>query len=120
MHNLDEFDGVRWRDGGIRLGGSERSSISRRVEAAAGWRETLRVTLRRMRTRDVLGAGTTLAVEDSARLVAPAGEPGVWRSQSDFRAGDSYTVRAYVPRPRPDQLAESSAASTRDASPTSP
>ena len=70
----------------------------------AGWRETFRVTLRRMQTRDVLGAGTTLAVEDTDRAVGPSGEPGMWQAETEFRGGDSYTVRAYVPRPSPEQL----------------
>ena len=107
MRNLD-FDGEVWTDAGPRLGGGDPElDLAREWNVQAGWRESFRVTLRRMRTRDVLGAGTTLAVEDTARIVEPAGEPGVWRSRTEFRGGDSYTVRAYVPRPRPEQLAES-------------
>src|SRR5215207_5338031 len=91
MRNLDDFDGEYWVDGGPRLGGVEPElELARDWRVQTGWRETLRVTLRRMRTRDVLGAGTTLAVEDTARAVGPAGEPGTWRSQSEFRGGDSY------------------------------
>jgi protein-glutamine gamma-glutamyltransferase len=109
MRNLDEFDGRAWVDPGVRLGGSSPSlELTEAWRAQAGWRETLRVTLRRMRTRDVLGAGTTLAVEDTARIVRPV-EPGMWRSQSQFRGGDSYTVKAFVPRPSPAQLADSGA-----------
>ena len=110
MRNLDDFDGIHWLEGDIRPGGTDpEGDLAPAWRSHAAWRESLRVTLRRMRTRDVLGAGTTLAVEDTARLVGPAGEPGAWRSQSEFRGGDSYTVRAHVPRPRPDQLAQSSA-----------
>src|SRR5918995_4921239 len=110
MRNLDDFDGERWHDGNIRLGGSGALlDLTEEWNAQAGWRETLRVTLRRMRTRDVLGAGTVLGVEDTAQIVTPAGEPGVWRSRSEFRGGDSYTVKAYFPRPSPEQLAGSGA-----------
>jgi protein-glutamine gamma-glutamyltransferase len=109
MRNLDEFDGGEWTEGDVRLGGTNPElELPPEWQVQAGWRETLRVTLRRLQTRDVLGAGTTLAVEDTSRIVGPAGEPGVWRAQSEFRGGDSYTVKAYVPRPSPDQLAESS------------
>ena len=110
MRNLDEFDGSKWVEGGLRLGGSNVDfELAPDWQVQAGWRETLRVTLRRMQTRDVLGAGTILGVEDTARIVGPTGEPGTWRSQSQFRGGDSYTVQAYVPRPSPEQLAESGA-----------
>ncbi len=110
MRNLDDFDGEQWLDGGERLGGSDPEiAMPDGWQAQAGWRETARVTLRRIRTREVLGTGTTLAVEDSSRIVEPAGEPGVWRSLTDFRGGDSYTIRAYLPRPSPKQLAESGA-----------
>ena len=121
MRNLDDFDGEQWLDRGDRLGGSDPElALPDGWEAQAGWRETARVTLRRMQTREVLGTGTTLAVEDSSRIVEPAGEPGVWRSLTDFRGGDSYTIRAYLPRPSPKQLAESGAQEpTRGAPPIS-
>jgi transglutaminase-like putative cysteine protease len=105
---LDDFDGERWVDGIVRLGGTDpRLDLAPEWTVQAGWRETVRVTLRRIRTSDVIGPGTILDVEDTPRTVAPAGEPGLWRSQTEFRGGDSYTVRAYVPRPSPEQLAES-------------
>ena len=110
MRNLDDFDGEQWLDLGDRLGGSDPElALPDGWQTQAGWRETARVTLRRMQTREVLGTGTTLAVEDTSRLVTPAGEPGIWRSRTEFRGGDSYTVRAYLPRPTPKQLAESGA-----------
>ena len=110
MRNLDDFDGEQWLDGSIRLGGSDPElELADTWEVQTGWRETLRVTLRRMQTRDVLGTGTILGVEDTSRIVAPAGEPGVWRSETEFRGGDSYTVKAFMPRPSPRQLAESAA-----------
>jgi hypothetical protein len=110
MRNLDDFDGERWLDAGPRLGGGDPElALAHDWQVQAGWRENLRVTLRRMRTRDLLGAGTTLAVDDTARIVEPAGDPGMWRSQSELRGGDSYTVRAFVPRPSPEQLADSGA-----------
>jgi transglutaminase-like putative cysteine protease len=110
MRNLDEFDGREWLEGRIRLGGPDPElELPPEWQVQAGWRETFRVTLRRMKTRDVLGAGTTLEVEDTSKIVGPAGEPGVWRAQSEFGGGDSYTVRSYFPRPSPEQLAESGA-----------
>jgi transglutaminase-like putative cysteine protease len=110
VRKLDDFDGVRWLDAGIRLGGSDPElDLPPEWRVQAGWRETVRVTLRRLQTTDVLGPGTILGVEDTARIVVPAGEPGVWSAQTEFRGGDSYTVRSYVPRPSPEQLAGSGA-----------
>src|SRR5215207_7011135 len=110
MRNLDDFDGERWHDGNPRLGGSDPElDLATGWRVQAGWRETLRVTLRRMRTRDVLGTGTILSVDDTARIVGPANEPGIWRAQSEFRGGDSYTVHAHFPRPSPEQLADAGA-----------
>jgi transglutaminase-like putative cysteine protease len=110
MRNLDDFDGEQWVAGNIRLGSlNPELDLTREWRFQAGWRETFRVTLRRMQTRDVLGAGTVLDVQDTPRVVSPAGETGVWRARSEFRGGDSYTVRAFVPRPSAEQLAESGA-----------
>jgi hypothetical protein len=117
MRNLDDFDGAQWVEGNVRLGSLDPElDLTHEWEVQAGWRETFRVTLRRMRTPDVLGAGTVLDVQDTPRVVEPAGETGVWRARSDFRGGDSYTVKAFVPRPSAEQLAESGAgADTRRA-----
>jgi protein-glutamine gamma-glutamyltransferase len=112
MRNLDDFDGQTWVEGRVRIGAGDPShELPPEWQVQAGWRETFRVTLRRMQTTDVLGAGTTLAVEDTPKIVEPAGEPGVWRAQTAFRSGDSYTVRSYFPRPSPEQLTGSSAGS---------
>ena len=45
--------------------------------------------LRRIETFDVVGAGTTLGVEDTSRGAVPSGEPGLWRSDTMLRGGDS-------------------------------
>lgn len=107
--DLDDFDGETWVDTGADDAGSAdpELDLARDWQARPSWRETLRVTLRRLETTSVIGAGTTLDVQDTARTVAPSGEPGLWRSETTFRAGDSYTVRSYVPRPTPGQLADS-------------
>ena len=47
--------------------------------------------------------GTTLRVTGSTQRLESAGEPGMWRGVEEFGRGDSYTVRAYVPRPSADR-----------------
>ena len=108
VRNLDDFDGEKWfAPGGQRPGGGADLDLARDWESQFRWRRSLRVTLRRMQTRDVVGTGTTLAVQDTSRAVGPSGEPGVWRAETEFRGGDSYTVKAHVPRPSSAQLADS-------------
>jgi transglutaminase-like putative cysteine protease len=109
--DLDEFDGDAWVDTGLDVGGeaTPELDLARNWEARPGWKETFRVTLRRIETNNVIASGTTLGVEDSGRPVRPSSEPGLWLSDTDLRGGDSYTVDAYVPRPSPAQLTQSSA-----------
>jgi protein-glutamine gamma-glutamyltransferase len=108
--DLDEFDGDAWVDTGLGSGGeaTPELDLARGWEARPGWKETFRVTLRRIETSNVIAAGTTLGVEDSGRPVRPSSEPGLWQSDPALRGGDSYTVDAYVPRPTPPQLTQSS------------
>jgi protein-glutamine gamma-glutamyltransferase len=108
--DLDEFDGDTWIDTGADDAGTAAPELglARDWRRHPAWRETLRVTLRRLETDRVVGAGTTLGVEDTSRVVGPSAEPGLWRSETVFRAGDSYTVKGYVPRPTASQLAVSS------------
>jgi transglutaminase-like putative cysteine protease len=107
--DLDEFDGEGWVDTGSDSDGEADPALdlARDWQARPGWTETLRVSLRRIETANVIAAGTTLAVEDTGRPVRPSSEPGLWRSDRTLQGGDSYTVRAHVPKPSPAQLAQS-------------
>ncbi|HTE62098.1 MAG TPA: transglutaminase domain-containing protein, partial [Solirubrobacteraceae bacterium] len=107
--DLDDFDGETWVDTGADAPGeaSAELDLARQYDARPAWRQTLRVTLRRIETTSVIAAGTTLGVEDTGRPVRPSGEPGLWRSDVPLRGGDSYTVKAYVPKPSPAQLTQS-------------
>ena len=49
--------------------------------------------------RDVVGAGTTVDVEDESRRSSPASRPGSGRRVGELRTGDSYAARVYVPAP---------------------
>ena len=67
--------------------------------------DRIQVSVQRMRGTDVVGAGTTIDVEDESRRIEPGVSPGQWQSVGDLRTGDSYAARVYVPRPTTDQLA---------------
>ena len=108
--DLDDFDGEAWVDDGSDRPGaaSPDFDLPDGWQSRPQWRDTLRVTLRRIETDTVIGAGTTLAVRDTARTVEPSGDAGLWRSTTTFRGGDSYSVQAFTPRPNAQQLAEAS------------
>ena len=71
------------------------------------WLDSFRVALRQLETDNVVGAGTVLDVTDATREVEPDYLPGLWAVDGgkELAKGDSYRVRAYVPRPSTDQLA---------------
>jgi hypothetical protein len=69
------------------------------------WDSTFTVALRRLRGREVMGAGTVLDVTDPTTPVQPALVPGLWVSSTkDLSRGDSYRVRAHIPEPSSEQL----------------
>ena len=107
VSDLDDFDGEAWIDtGGEGSGTSPEFDLPDGWQDRPQWRDTLRVTLRRIETETVIGAGTTLAVRDTGRTVLPSSDAGLWRSTTTFRGGDSYSAQAYTPRPNAQQLSE--------------
>jgi transglutaminase-like putative cysteine protease len=109
--NLDEFDGLSWAvrtdpldDFGA---GPFDADLPADWEENRAYTETIDVSVRRMRIRDVVGAGTTLEVRDASRDVQPGLSPGTYDAPSALRRGDSYTAEVYVPRPDQEQMAQS-------------
>jgi len=97
--NLVAFDGVRWvRDTG---------QAGDRLETAVfhpAWRETIRVTLRALRTSQFVAAGSTLDIVDSPRT-ATSNTPGVYETAGEpLRRGHAYDAIVYAPRPTLAQL----------------
>src|SRR4051794_6115028 len=72
------------------------------------WTDTISVSIRRMRTTDVLGAGTILSVLDASRPVRPGPASGTWDSAGALRRGDSYRLQVHVPKPDSVALAQAS------------
>jgi transglutaminase-like putative cysteine protease len=105
--NLDGFDGVRWRPSPLHGLAGPRS------ELPAGpldrrWTQTLRVTVRRLETSDVVGAGTILALRQLPAEVVPSGSPGTLIAQRTLHAGDAYRATVYAPAPSAARLARAS------------
>ncbi len=101
--NLSRFDGTGW----ARTppdGGDVDSELRQDWRNEPGWRDTVEVSVRRMRTTDVPAPGAIMEVDDATRPLQPSGVPGRWEAVSELRRGDSYTVTAYVPTPTSAQM----------------
>jgi transglutaminase-like putative cysteine protease len=107
--NLERFDGREW--------------VARRPHATnettdtdvpedwrnrPAWTSTIQVEIRRMRSPELIAAGTTMAVRDASRTVVPSGRPGTYSVPGDLRRGDSYSATVHVPEPPTAALAEAS------------
>ncbi|HWE32415.1 MAG TPA: transglutaminase-like domain-containing protein [Solirubrobacteraceae bacterium] len=100
--NLDGFDGRAWTDSGAAavrgLGAISAASLQQ-------WTETIQVTLRAMRTLNVIGAGTvSQPPTDVPSGAYPGISPGTWVADSPLHPGASYRVTTYSPTPTPEQL----------------
>jgi transglutaminase-like putative cysteine protease len=93
---LTEFDGRRWVD-------SYPQGIEDDPEADSPrerWVQDLQVSVRNLRTRQFISAGTTLEIDKAPRDATRAAPGSFVISGRPLRRGHSYVARAYVPRPR--------------------
>ncbi|HEX4671817.1 MAG TPA: transglutaminase domain-containing protein [Solirubrobacteraceae bacterium] len=99
--NLDVFNGRGWvageAAGSNQLTGVDPSSIQT-------WTQTLKVTLRAMKTTNVIAAGFAGQPIHISSAVAPGLSPGTWNTTAQLGPGDSYEVTAYDPHPTGGQL----------------
>ncbi|MBV9310298.1 MAG: transglutaminase domain-containing protein [Solirubrobacterales bacterium] len=99
--DLSVFDGRGWVSGTVQqddplVGVTENERLR--------WTQTLQVTLRGMKTTDVIAAGAATEPSRVNGVVLEGTAPGTWTSGSELGPGDSYTVSAYTPRPSPAEL----------------
>ena len=97
--NLVAFDGERWvQDTGQAADRHETEVFDRR------WTQTVRVTMRALRTRQFVAAGSTIDILDSPRM-ATSNTPGVYETAgAPLRRGHAYRAVVYAPRPTDAQL----------------
>ena len=101
--NLDEFDGVRWREGPP----SRDALVDGRAQPRAGYRPSRssiagcarRSSSARARCEDILPG--------SSRLALPQSDGTFVTSTKPLRPGDSYQAQVYVPHPTDNQLRRS-------------
>ncbi len=100
--DIERFDGSAWTKGpeelGARVPGPPPDSLRR-------FTQTIEVTVRALRTTDVIAAGSASAPAHVYQGVVPGLSPGTWTADSELGPGDSYTVSTYSPRPTPAELA---------------
>jgi len=97
--NLDDFDGVRWREGAASRQPDRDSQFNPR------WLQTIQVVDRGLRSEQFVGAGVTENIlPGSSRLALPQADGTFVTASKPLRPGDSYQARVYVPRPTDAQL----------------
>jgi protein-glutamine gamma-glutamyltransferase len=95
--NLTEFDGVRWQQDDT--GATPRVDPSEVPGVHTDWTQRIRVTLRGLRTKQVIAAGTTLSVDESPREIEEVA-PGLFATSGDWlTSGQAYRAQVYVPTP---------------------
>jgi protein-glutamine gamma-glutamyltransferase len=92
--NLSSFDGQLWAHDVRPEGSAIDTPIAERE-----WVQSIRVTVRALRSTQFVAAGTTLRVDDSPRGPVRT-SPGVLETQGrPLRRGQAYRARVYVPDP---------------------
>jgi transglutaminase-like putative cysteine protease len=99
--NLDVFNGRGWVAGEA-AGGSQLTGVDQ--ESIQQWTQTLTVTLRAMKTNNVIAAGYASQPTHISSGVSAGASPGTWTTTTQLAPGDSYQVRVYDPHPNPGQL----------------
>jgi len=110
--DLDVFDGGAWRVRTDMTPSNQPQDEPWQADMPANWSQqkawtsTISVDVRRMKTTDVVGAGTIVQVRNPSRGVHPGLASGTWDSFGALHRGDSYTLKVHVPRPGPALLAD--------------
>jgi protein-glutamine gamma-glutamyltransferase len=100
--NLEMFRGIGWETGATNVSQDNLPAPSQ--DAINRWSQTLQVTLRAVRTDQVIGAGYSVAPVRLTQAVEPGSVPGTWVAPAGLQPGDSYEITAYSPHPTLAQL----------------
>jgi len=101
--NLETFDGIAWT--GTAAGQPEEPILpSPSLASLERWTQQMTVTVRGMKTVDVIGAGTTTNPVDVPGTAQQGASPGTWIAGQVLGPGASYRVTAYSPHPSTTQL----------------
>jgi hypothetical protein len=99
--DLDVFDGRAWTQGIVP---GDQSTPRPSPAAVSRWSQTIQVTIKDMRSTEVIGAGLSQRPVGIPHPVLAGFGAGTWTTGSDLEPGDTYTVGIYAPDPAPAQL----------------
>jgi transglutaminase-like putative cysteine protease len=99
--NLPSFDGLRWHE----LDNVAGTPLDTGLEFDhPHWRQSLRVTVRGLRSEEFVTAGTTIAIDKASRTPVQT-EPGQYATlDRPLRPGNAYRALVYTPRPTAREL----------------
>ena len=92
---------------------SRRPTSPRTGSNRPAWTRTIAVSVRRMRTHDVIGAGTTWTSTRRVAQRAPGRRAGTWDAPTGCAAATPTPPRSTCPKPTPRQLARPAEPATR-------
>jgi transglutaminase-like putative cysteine protease len=96
---LDRFDGVRWTT----LGANDRPILNTIAIPNPKWLEDIRVTVRGLRSQQVIGPGVLFDVHGTPSVPTTLSN-GTFLTAGELKSGDTYTARAYTPDPSARQM----------------
>jgi transglutaminase-like putative cysteine protease len=100
--DLDLFNGTGWTEGYVQPASQQPPPPDPRI--VSQYSQTITVTLRSMRTLDVIGAGFSERPDHLQSEITGGYSPGTWIAGADLEPGDSYSVTTYSPQPTAAQL----------------
>ncbi len=100
--DLSVFDGRGWVEGASQFANP---LLGVAQAAQARFTQTLHVTIRAMRSSDVIAAGAAAQPSYLPTVVLPGSSPGTWTTSGSLAPGDSYTITTYSPHPSGGELA---------------
>jgi transglutaminase-like putative cysteine protease len=96
---LDRFDGVRWTTAGA----NDRPILNTIPIPNPKWIENIRVTVRGLRSQQVIGPGVLFDVHGTSSVPTTQAN-GTFLTAGELKSGDTYTARAYTPDPSARQM----------------
>jgi protein-glutamine gamma-glutamyltransferase len=100
--DLDLFNGTGWTQGYVQPAAQQPPPPDPAI--VPQYTQTITVTLRSMRTLDVIGAGFSERPDHLQNEITGGYSPGTWIAGSNLQPGDSYSVSTYSPQPTAAQL----------------
>jgi len=97
--NLDLFNGRTWQQFPFENRVPPEAELPGNPRAQRAWTQRIEVSVRNLRSRTYLTAGTALGVRSRRNFPMQLGTPTVYSAGRTLKRGDVYAARVYTPRP---------------------